>query len=58
MLGINFKLIAGVMLFVILISIQITLNKILMILKQINIKIDRKDIEKDSVNISRKKDYF
>ncbi|MBC2575407.1 hypothetical protein [Peptostreptococcus canis] len=58
MFGINFKLIAGVMLFVILISIQITLNKILMILKQINIKVDRKDIEKDSVNISRKKDYF
>ncbi len=58
MFGINFKLIACVMLFVILISIQITLNKILMILKQINIKVDRKDIEKDSVNISRKKDYF
>lgn len=31
----NFKLIAGVMLFVILISIQITLNKILVILKDI-----------------------
>lgn len=35
MLGIDFKLIAGVMLFVILISIHITLNKILVILKDI-----------------------
>ncbi|WP_180946827.1 hypothetical protein [Peptostreptococcus faecalis] len=33
--NIDFKLIAGVMLFVILISIQITLNKILMTLKEI-----------------------
>ena len=35
MQGIDFKLIAGVMLFVILISIHITLNKILVILKEI-----------------------
>ena len=35
MAGIDFKLIAGVMLFVILISIHITLNKILVILKDI-----------------------
>lgn len=31
----NFQIIAGVMLFVILLSIQITLNKILLILKEI-----------------------
>ena len=33
--AINFELIAGVMLFVILISIQLTLNKILVLLKEI-----------------------
>ena len=43
----NFKLIAGVMLFVILISIQITLNKILVILKDI-----RRDIK------MRNNDFF
>lgn len=34
-LGINFTLIAVVMFFIILISIQLTLNKILMLLKEI-----------------------
>ena len=43
----DFKLIAGVMLFVILISIQITLNKILVILKDI-----RRDIK------MRSNDFF
>ncbi|WAW15320.1 hypothetical protein [Peptostreptococcus equinus] len=33
---INFKVVAGVMLFVILLSIQFTLNKILVLLKDIN----------------------
>ncbi|MBC2578648.1 hypothetical protein HLB30_08965 [Peptostreptococcus russellii] len=45
----NFKLIAGVMLFVILISIQITLNKILVTLKEIkrDIRIRNDDFLED-----------
>ncbi len=45
----NFKLIAVVMLFVILLSIQITLNKILVILKDIrrDIKIRNNDFFDD-----------
>lgn len=38
---INFKIVAGVMLFVVLISIQLTLNKILLLLREI------RDREKD-----------
>lgn len=45
MFNIDFKLIAVVMLFVILISIQITLNKILMILKDIRKDIKYKDVD-------------
>ncbi len=45
-LGINFTIVAWVMLFVILVTIQITLNKIYMVLKEI----------KSSLNMKKTKD--
>ncbi len=47
----NFKIIAVVMLFVILLSIQITLNKILVILKEI-----KRDIRIKNNNIFENRD--
>ncbi|MEG0249429.1 MAG: hypothetical protein RR561_01270 [Peptostreptococcus sp.] len=51
----NFQIIAGVMLFVILVSIQITLNKILVILRDIKRDIRLKNDEVFDIENHRKR---